>query len=272
MPFGELAWEDFEKLCLRLIWKDAHVEFCQLYGVQGDVQLGIDIFARRSSDVSYSVYQCKREKDFGPAKIKAAIEKFEKGEWKSKSNTIVLCTQESLQSKSRSDEVLSHQERLKLEGITLLPWDSTQLSIKLKDCPDLVYDFFGTNWLEQFCGKEVAAKFRDRLSTAKVGEFRRKLGDFYKTVFNAQDPGLPLVPSQDLSAPEIQNRFVIPDVLDSTSLEQSEAEPTSVEHQPPPHDPSYYFDFQSGRGASSKSALTPATICRASKKCGKVAG
>ena len=63
--------------------KDSDVEFCQLYGVQGDAQLGIDIFARRGSDDKYSVYQCKREKKFGPAKIRAAIEKFENGEYSS---------------------------------------------------------------------------------------------------------------------------------------------------------------------------------------------
>ena len=247
LPFGELAWEDFEKLCLRLVRKDSDVEFCQLYGVQGDAQLGIDIFARRGSDDKYSVYQCKREKKFGPAKIRAAIEKFENGEWKSKTSTIVLCTQESLQAKERSDEVLSHQERLRAAGIALLPWDSTQLSIKLKDFPDLVYDFFGTSWLEKFCGKEVAEKFQDRLSTSKVGEFRTKLGDFYKAVFNTQDPGLPLVPMQDLTTPEIHQRFVIPDVIDTSRFQQSDAELTSVEPQPQLHDPSYYFEFQNVR-------------------------
>ena len=246
LPFGELSWEDFEKLCLRLVSKDSDVEFCKLYGVRGDKQLGIDIYAKKVGNQKYSVYQCKRENKFGPAKIRAAVKKFEDGEWKSKSDTIVLCTQESLQSKKRSDEVLAHQERLKLEGISLLSWDCHQLSIKLKDCPELVYDFFGRNWLEEFCGKEVVANYQDRLTSKQVGEFRLKLGDFYKTVFNTQDPGLPLVPAEALDSPEIQQRFVIPDVVDQGPIQQSDTEASSVEPQPQSHDPSYYFELQSG--------------------------
>lgn len=47
LPFEELSWEDFEKLCLRLVRMESTVEYCQLYGVRGQDQEGIDIYARQ---------------------------------------------------------------------------------------------------------------------------------------------------------------------------------------------------------------------------------
>ena len=82
LPFGELAWEDFEKLCLRLARKEADVLQCRLYGVQGDKQDGIDIYARTGASTKYRTYQCKNEKSFAPKKIELAVKKFLDGEWK----------------------------------------------------------------------------------------------------------------------------------------------------------------------------------------------
>jgi hypothetical protein len=91
LPFNELAWEDFEKLCLRLVRKESEVEHCQLYGTAGQKQEGIDIYARKSGIDKFRVYQCKRENDFGPAKIKKAVSKFLAGEWVAKADTFILC-------------------------------------------------------------------------------------------------------------------------------------------------------------------------------------
>ncbi|RZN39023.1 MAG: hypothetical protein EF813_04465 [Methanosarcinales archaeon] len=95
LPFGGLTWEDFERLCLRLVRLESTVEHCQLYGVRGQKQEGIDIYARKTSADKYSVYQCKRVRDFGPTNIEGAVSKFLVGAWASKSDTFVLCTSES---------------------------------------------------------------------------------------------------------------------------------------------------------------------------------
>jgi hypothetical protein len=44
LPFEKLTWEDFERLCLRLARRDGDVEHCQLYGVRGQSQEGIDLW------------------------------------------------------------------------------------------------------------------------------------------------------------------------------------------------------------------------------------
>src|SRR3972149_7192111 len=218
LPFGELWWEDFERLCLRLARLEANVEHCQIYGVPGQNQEGIDIYARQKFSEKYRVYQSKRVNNFGPSKIKKAIWKFTEGEWVSKTDTFVLCTKESLVSKERADELETQSALLREKGITLLVWDSHQLSMKLKDLPKLVDDFFGRAWVPAFCGQEEAERLGKRLDTTQVSEFRQKLGAFYKRVFNTHDPGLPIATLGKVNLLQLEDRYVPPDVYDRRAI------------------------------------------------------
>jgi len=91
LPFEELSWESFEKLCYRIAKTEADIEFCHLYGKPGQKQHGIDLFARVHRKKTYRVYQCKREKKFYPYKIKKAVTKFLEGDWADKTDTFILC-------------------------------------------------------------------------------------------------------------------------------------------------------------------------------------
>jgi hypothetical protein len=162
----------------------------------------------------YSVYQCKRVKGFGPAKIKKAIAEFLKGEWVNKADMFVLCIQESLRPKDRADAFETQQALLKARGVTLLPWDSDELSIKLKDIPELVDDFFGREWVQVFCGQERAEKLGKRLDVKQITEFRRRCAAFYKHVFNTHDPGLPMAALGNVNSLPLEDRYVLPDVYD----------------------------------------------------------
>jgi hypothetical protein len=219
LPFGELSWEDFEKLCLRLVRLEANVEHCRLYGVRGQKQEGIDIYARQKFAEKYRVYQCKRVSDFGPAKIKDTVSRFLEGEWASKADMFVLCTKESLVAKERADELEAQSALLREKGITLLPWDSHELSMKLKDLPNLIDDFFGRAWVEAFCGKEQADKLGKRLDAQGVSEFRRRFTAFYRHVFNTHDSGLPIVTlgKVGFSLP-LEERYVPPDIYDQRPI------------------------------------------------------
>jgi hypothetical protein len=46
LPLGALSWENFERLCLRLAQRESDVEHCQLYGLRGQAQQGIDLYGR----------------------------------------------------------------------------------------------------------------------------------------------------------------------------------------------------------------------------------
>lgn len=219
LPFGDLTWENFEKLCLRLVRLEAEVEHCQLYGARGQDQQGIDLYARGALDEKFTVYQCKRVRGFGPDEIKKAVSKFLEGDyWPEKTKTFVLCTSESLVSKDRADELEKQSGVLKTRGIRLVSWDKDKLSAKLKELPELVDDFFGRAWVEVFCGQERADALGNRLDAWKVAEFRSQFGDFYRSVFNTHDPGLPLAPSGGTSPLTLQDRYVIPDVLDRRAV------------------------------------------------------
>ncbi|MEQ8757513.1 MAG: NACHT domain-containing protein [Coleofasciculus sp. G1-WW12-02] len=172
---------------------EANVEHCQLYGVRGQDQEGIDIYARQRLTEKYRVYQCKRVKDFGVAHIKNAVSKFiegKKGKWISQTDTFVLCTQVSLNRTELADEIETQSKLLKNEGVTFLPWGSDQLSLALKDKPELVDDFFGRAWVAAFCGQEQADSLGVRQKAEVIVEnYREWLSQ--KTA-HLKVPGFPL--------------------------------------------------------------------------------
>jgi energy-coupling factor transporter ATP-binding protein EcfA2 len=223
LPFEELTWENFEKLCVRLARLEGNVEHCQRYGVQGDEQEGIDLYARQKSS-TYRVYQCKNEKGFGPKKIEEAVTEFLEGDWLTKTDTFVLCTRESLAPVARAKELEKQATKLKSQGITLIPWDRAELSLKLKGLPDIVHDFFSREWVEQFCGDEAAAKLHNRLDAYEAAAFRAQLGEFYRHLFNNHDPGLPLFASADEPPPPLESRYVLPDINEHRVITQGLSE------------------------------------------------
>jgi DNA replication protein DnaC len=218
LPFGELSWENFERLCLRLVRTEADVEDCRLYGERGDDQGGIDLYARGRNSDRYKLYQCKRVENFGPAKIKEAVSTFLEGDWKDDADSFVLCTSESLRSAERSDEVENQRDRLEEKNIEFKPWDLDELSERMKNYPKIVDDFFGRPYVESFNGREAAESLGSRLDVKDVEEFRDDLGSFYGSVFHKHDPGLQGPGYRTLEPLPIEERFVLPDIVDQHSI------------------------------------------------------
>jgi len=218
LPFGELSWEDFERLCYRLARSNADIEHCQPYGIPGQKQDGIDIYAKLKKDNIYAVYQCKREEGFEPPKIKSAITKFLDGKWAEKAKIFVLCTEESLKSTNRASEVEVQRERLREKGITFVVWDSTQLSAELKNYPKIVDDFFGRSWVKAFLGSEEEEKLGNRLDIQQVASFRQLCSRFYKHVFSTHDFGLPIAEPGEANSLALEDRYIIPDISESKNI------------------------------------------------------
>jgi hypothetical protein len=212
LPFGDLKWEDFERLCYRMARLEADIEHCQLYGIRGQKQEGIDIYAKRRLDSKYTVYQCKREDNFGSSKIESAISKFLKGIWVGRTDTIVLCTKESIERKERAEEIEKQRSRLNEKNIKFEVWDCTLLSTKLKSHPKIVDDFFGRPWVVAFFGKNEADKLGKRLDVQQVALFRQSFARFYKNVFNNHDPGLPISSQGEANSLALEDRYVVPDI------------------------------------------------------------
>ena len=89
LPFLELSWENFERLCYRVAQKAGEVEKVWAYGTQGHEQLGIDVLVRMK-DGTFETWQSKRHKTFGSSQLKAAVKHFLDGAWAGQAKKFIL--------------------------------------------------------------------------------------------------------------------------------------------------------------------------------------
>jgi hypothetical protein len=231
LPFQDLTWENYERICLRYIRLQGNVEYCQPYGVQGQDQEGIDFYARMAEAGKYAVYQCKRIRDFEPSDITKAVTDFLNGKWGETASVFVVCTSQSTAGTEFADAIESEARRLKERNIQLDILDAERFSERLKDKPVLVDDFFGRPWTRAFCGKEAANSLGERLDGDRVVEYRTKLADFYRILFTLHDPAIPVRPQIGSPDIDIMDRFVVPDVYSNIGFgivlrADSSSEPT----------------------------------------------
>lgn len=226
LPIEELAWEDFEKLCLAIVQTEFSINDCEIYGTKGQAQAGIDIYARKANG-KYSAYQCKRYETYKISNLDDAVSYFRKGKYADISDEFVICTScewNTTQIQDRFEEL--KQEYKSKYNIELVKWDKIQLERKLKDFPQIVFDFFGIEWVRKFNG-DLAVKSlsgKKKLDAVQIDRFRRELSSFYSTLFNVQDPGIPIQELKD-AAYSLEERFVIPDIVANIHAEYPESKP-----------------------------------------------
>lgn len=235
LPIKEMSWENFEKLCLKIInevEKFPIVE-CDILGRKGQKQYGIDIYARLGID-SYNSYQCKRYQKISTSELESFFNDFEKGDWYSKTKKFVLCTSAEFSDSKLQTKFQSIKQKYENKGLKVEKWDSSYFNRVLKDHPKIVYDFFGENWCKDFCGevmfKMYSKEFNTRLDAIQIAEYKEKLGSFYSHVFNTFDRGLP---SLEESSLKIEDRFVMLDSIKNIPdgaffLEEENVEDTSM--------------------------------------------
>ncbi|MGI4742640.1 MAG: NACHT domain-containing protein, partial [Janthinobacterium lividum] len=214
LPLEQLPWEDFERLCLRLVQTKYALENCEIYGTKGQAQQGIDIFARKNTG-KYAAYQCKRYQSLTEATLKKIVKLFADNSWAAKSDEFVLCTSAALNSAPLQDAFNTLRDELATQGIALAKWDKAQLQLQLKKEPAIVYDFFGTAWVQLFNGEAAYAQVSTtrKLDNSRMVDYRRELRAFYTVVFNQYDPGLP-IQELDGKSFRLEDRFIIPDVYE----------------------------------------------------------
>lgn len=223
LPFGELTWENFERLIRRLVKREAAISDCWIYGVPGQAQYGLDILATlHQTPKEYACYQCKQVKDFSGSDIKEAVNKFLDGKWASKANRLVLCTSSALSKTDQVDEIAAQHTILAAKGIEFQVWDGSeggQLSELLKSCPDLVDDFFLREWVSRFNGDEAAKSLGEKLDGIELEKLRSQLHDVYATLFLRHDQGLRLGSQRPANLLE---RYIPPAAIESRRTTASE--------------------------------------------------
>ena len=241
LPFGELTWENFERLCYRLAGQDERIEYVARYGRSGQAQQGIDLFVRLASG-KYEVWQAKRYEGITAGDVKPIIDTFRAGTWAAKSDKLVLAVQASLADTKVQDAIEKEAAALKEVGITLIPRGGEELSDLLRGHPELVDDFFGRGWVEAFLGPEAAANLGTRLDGAEFARVREQVRRYYDAHFHLLDIGIALPLASGVASetsPSLLQRFTMPDVHvrdtifeEQRSVRADKADGSSAEPEP----------------------------------------
>lgn len=224
LPFGELTWENFERLIRRIVAREPTTSECWVYGTQGQAQFGLDILAAQNKSSSeFACYQCKRVKDFSAGEIKQAIDKFLDGKWAAKTRSFVLCTSLALSKTEQVDEIATQRARLAGMDIEFQVWDGSEgggLTERLKGYPDLVDDFFLRAWVHRFNGEEAANSLGEKLDGSELEKVRTQLREVYTTLFLRHDQGLRLGARRPAS---LLKRYIAPAVIELRNITASES-------------------------------------------------
>jgi hypothetical protein len=233
LPFGELTWENFERLCHRLASQDDEVEHSARYGRAGQAQQGIDIFARKKNG-KYDTWQAKRYKQYSSNNLRTAVSAFLKGDWVAKTETLFIAVQAALSDTKVQDEIETQTAHLKSLGVSLVVLGGEELSERLRGYPRLVLDFFGRPWTKAFFEDSADQGLLDTLDGAEVARVRVQLARVYQSQFQQLDRGV--IESNDLSnGPDLAQergllaRFTRPDML-ARELRDAFARPRNVEN------------------------------------------
>jgi hypothetical protein len=196
LPIDKLSWVDFERLCLRLVEENHSIENCEIYGVSGSKQEGIDIFALKDSN-KYECFQCKRHQTITPGKLDDIIKEFKSGSWASKSDKFFLCTSLALNLTGLQDKFNALKLDLKNVGIDFVKWDSIQINRILKKYPIIVRNFFGDEWCRLFCGEtyvddnklaieDIVRELADIKSLLTEGRSAEKLNSIIEEIYDKE--------------------------------------------------------------------------------------
>lgn len=214
LPFGQLTWENFERLCYRLSGGASAVETVQRYGRSGQAQQGIDLFVRLDGG-AYEVWQVKRYSRFRATDLRRVLKAFEGGSWATRSSALIVAIQADLDDVRLQEAIETEVAAYRARNIRLDVLGGEELSARLRDRPRLVHDFFGRPWTEAFVGKSSA--LLDELDGAEFAKVRGQLQQVYAAQFGILDQGI--VTPLTLSGAAQNNRFglleryVEPDVI-----------------------------------------------------------
>lgn len=216
LPFAELRWDNFERLCYRLAGKDADVESYSLYGRVGQAQQGIDIYSRKRNN-RYNTWQAKCYNKYTIKNLKDACSTFLKGDWSRKTDVFYIAVQCPVDDVHLQDSIEEQSEVFRSRGITLIVLGGHDLSTTLRNHPDIVLEFFGRQCAESFFGDTVDKDLLTKLDGGEIQKVRAQLQRVYKAGFELLDKIPVNEPSPFSEKPNVPisllERFSAPDVL-----------------------------------------------------------
>ena len=148
LPFDKLSWKDFERIQVRILRDVEGLRNAQLYGRLGQTQHGLDIIAVDSNQDGVAL-QSKKYKRFTASDLQKAVEKFRTTTRPIEIKRFIIGVACEANDTTIVDAFQQCQRML--YPVLLELWDNEELSVKLRGCPEIVIDFFGTPTAEKFC-------------------------------------------------------------------------------------------------------------------------
>jgi hypothetical protein len=157
-PFHRLPPRTFEKLCRDLVREQPDVEMCDLYGIPGQTQHGIDLQAYLQKNRGVDVAQCKCYAKFSASEIKDASDAFLKHWskiWRRKTVLrfilILACDVDDTDSQ---EALRKERARFKRKGLRYELWFGSTLRTKLAPYRHIVstYCIPADHWVREICG------------------------------------------------------------------------------------------------------------------------
>lgn len=239
LPFAELSWENFEKLCYRLAGKDADIESHSLYGRTGQAQQGIDIFARKRNG-RYNTWQAKRYKKYTPHDLNSACATFRSEGWVAKTDIFYIAVQCQVDDVTLQNAIEKQAESFRAQNIILKVLGGHDLCVTLREHPDIVLEFFGRECAKQFFGDTVSQDLLHKLDGGEILKVRSQLLKVYQAGFELLDK-IPVNAPTPLSEHPVEpisllERFSAPDVLLRENVKNHAPEKKPAEKNTSAHD------------------------------------
>jgi tetratricopeptide (TPR) repeat protein len=157
----------FQCLCRDLFDAEPGIATCEVYGVRGQSQDGIDLLAHLLAGDGIEVGQCKCYEDFPPREIRRASDEFFNhwNRW-SKENVqrFILFVASDLSTRQRQDEVLKQRKRFASLGIKYEVWSAAKIQNKLRLNPGIVSTYLAPPdyWVGIICGTVPSSSLPER--------------------------------------------------------------------------------------------------------------
>lgn len=158
-----LKWEDFERLCCRLVAKKYQLAGCRRYGRGGPKsQHGIDIygFKRLGLQEQLVAFQCKKVNDLTISKLRKAVNDFQNGDLSGKVSEFTIVFSCQFTSSEMHDELMKLRQVLFQSHIMFDLWDWGCIAKELKPYPEIVEAFFRQDVVDALCQPVVLGQHR----------------------------------------------------------------------------------------------------------------
>ncbi len=140
-PLFQMGAYRFQRFCRDLYSREEGIATCEVFGINGQAQYGIDVLAKRSGRYEFEVAQCKCYEDFPASDIAEAGTQFLTywdGFWSDfgvkKFVLIVSC---DLEERSRQEEILQQTGIFRERGIDYEVWSISAILQRLRPFPEL---------------------------------------------------------------------------------------------------------------------------------------